>query len=87
MLHRIIRLAKVRFFLKHNEAQKTGFLKIVTLVSNNHKRQKISELRWWECLNYGLKFTALNKILVSMFISFWFCDVNSARQILRPENE
>ena len=45
MLHRIIRLAKVRFFLKHNEAQKTGFLKIVTLVSNNHKRQKISELR------------------------------------------
>ena len=48
---------------------------------------KISELRWWECLSDGLKFTALDKILISMFISFWFCDVNSARQIFRPENE
>ena len=47
MLHHIIKLAKVKFFLKHNEAQKTGFLKIVTLVSNNHKRQKISELDDW----------------------------------------
>ena len=34
-----------------------------------------------------LEVYGLDKILVSMIISFWFCEVNSARQIFRPKNE
>ena len=46
-------------------------------VKQSQTAKKISELRWWKCLNNDLKFTVLDKTLVSMFISFWFCDVTA----------